>query len=872
MNSLSELNNYANTSVNFQDDRPFAFESTSSTPATISASEGTLFNTVPGIAVTKMQSVATPLTYTITLPSALAMTHITRNRALWGTLPAGCTASEVIDWDTMTGHYTVSGIASKSVWEIVKAPLIEMGPEFSGAYSYTSELKLGTTVLASWTNNVTVASTPEFTATTSQVYDQDAPAAITGGPTLINVGETSFDLALLYVCTITGTAGFVKTISSSSPLASQPNTTLIGGTIFTFDDATKTATIRGNKSTINTILASLTLTPEYLYASPGTLTYDFYYWNSGETHATTQNWTVGVTHGSIGNDSVARSFTIHQGTNLFPTSVPYISENLGRTYTVNIKLLTAGGGVISRGTSLTTFLGWTQATQTYTFTGTEAQCNTFFSSAIFYSGLAVDYNLRASIDVWSGATHVSYSEFDINYVGVPYVAISGGTSDVTYLIDVPMNGTTLGVFTLLPHYSQAYTVIFEVPNVTCSFTKSGWTQRTGIIYKNVSNPLTFGEHTTNFNFTSLSLTPGTGNYDSVMLLKQKFVTGGTFNGTTISAGATIVEKQKMIILRSTLGFDFPRSMFYTSTQNITFGGFSITDVTIPDTSIYSFSITESTGAGVFWKNGVVQSGNSMSISGTKAFINAELAKITLYKWVSNTGSTSNLSFYTTLARTSLVFYSFVSVWLTEAAYAPANIGDYWNNGYFAGYYNGYYYVTSHPQSSVNNQNLPSWNCPNYGNGVLPNFMDFWDDTLSDPSDAMSRIHPTTTNSLTDGAANSSDTTLKTYGDVSRNMYNYLATATINGSTGWFVPSITEWTTLMTAINAVPGKGMLLSNYDCFTSSMDNAGIYRVFTDTWIAAGGSPISTSKYLWSDTIFRNPQAGRVLLAMYVRKIAAY
>jgi len=235
MNSLTDLNNYGNSAIDYLDERPSSvtFDNTF-TNKDIEVNEGQ-FHLLPVSA-----NVTEIINYqTANVRYVINISGIPGGSITWPTLPSGCTVTQPVP-----GTYQLSGIKSHLDWEIVKQPQIRQTPTYLGTYSYTVSIYTDVVGTNTYTVNATVIesdvlSTPEdfvYTSGTTQAFN------------IISV----LDEDPTPVWNFSATPELLDSIADISSSGS-------GGT-FTFNPSTKLLTIVGTGAQINSHLSTLTLT------------------------------------------------------------------------------------------------------------------------------------------------------------------------------------------------------------------------------------------------------------------------------------------------------------------------------------------------------------------------------------------------------------------------------------------------------------------------------------------------------------------------------------------------------------------------------------------------------------------------------------
>lgn len=249
MNSLTELNNYNNSlSISYTDNRiaDVKFNKPAVANQSQVVDEGSEFNSSVGIEITDVAdySIAQP-SYTINV-SALEDCTVS-----WDTIPSGCTVT-----NPLTGVYSISGVNSKDIWDIIKYAKIQLPiglPDaYFGNWSYTSTISYTHGTLGplskSWTTAVTVQDVTLLSNPGPVVYLTNANTILASYPQILSYLDSLYPSATWTVTAVPDTTLGIDSFSSSAT----------GGT-FTFNSETKGFTVSGTRTQVNNHLANLTL-------------------------------------------------------------------------------------------------------------------------------------------------------------------------------------------------------------------------------------------------------------------------------------------------------------------------------------------------------------------------------------------------------------------------------------------------------------------------------------------------------------------------------------------------------------------------------------------------------------------------------------
>ena len=183
MNSLSELNSFASTGVEFTDSRTpgvvFNREVAFNQFISIDTTTGSYTHELKvGINIKDViqPTVCLP-TYTVDLSAAGGDATLT-----WDTLPSGVTATT-----PSANVYRLSGINSKAIWDAIKSPTITIDPTFAGGFTYTATIAY-VGGAKTWDNVVSVYSFNILGPVRNYgYYLANTESSITGGPLITDV-------------------------------------------------------------------------------------------------------------------------------------------------------------------------------------------------------------------------------------------------------------------------------------------------------------------------------------------------------------------------------------------------------------------------------------------------------------------------------------------------------------------------------------------------------------------------------------------------------------------------------------------------------------------------------------------------------------
>ena len=186
-NTISELNDWSDEPVEFQDQRPYSISFSANAAANTSTTidEDQYFVVPTGINITNVLSQPGNITYNINL-SNVANAILT-----WPTLPTGVTSS------SNAGVYSITGVFNANTWlqarqANVIVPDRETNFDFTANLQYPSTANTSVTNTWSWTNNVTIANiNPDVFFTQAYTFAEDSQTQIVytiddPDPTIVN--------------------------------------------------------------------------------------------------------------------------------------------------------------------------------------------------------------------------------------------------------------------------------------------------------------------------------------------------------------------------------------------------------------------------------------------------------------------------------------------------------------------------------------------------------------------------------------------------------------------------------------------------------------------------------------------------------------
>lgn len=470
VNSLQQLNNYSSTLLSYTDNRPYSITfSSNAAPVTqnIAVTEGDTHVAQSGINVTSVISTPADITFTIdltSLPGAIVT---------WPTLPTGVTSSV-----PSANVYRVTGVNSANIWNAIKAPTITMPRDTGNNFNYTSGIEYpvyDSSSLKQWVTQVTVTDLPELSAATNVDYFGAYPQNIDGNPTILDAENT------------TGT--YTMAIIPSATAAVTSIFTLGTGGSTSFNNSTRTLTIVGTRTQVNSHLNNLVLDPEDGYASNFNLTYSLTNPVSGLNTQVTQTLTFTGVGTPIINAELPRTYKENQQNLLFPTATPQVLEEFGYTYDIRMQLA-SNIGFISTSSTAT---GWTAGNLSFNFSGTNAQCNSMFGNLRFHPNQDTFTSSTINYLQKVGVTTQANVDFSLTGIEETNATITGGTT--AKIFDSDVGAVTFeGALQIYPYWDSNVEINISatVDGSTINagtFSATGYTFASNVLSATITKPL-----------------------------------------------------------------------------------------------------------------------------------------------------------------------------------------------------------------------------------------------------------------------------------------------------------------------------------------------------------------------------------------------
>jgi hypothetical protein len=424
MNTLQDLNSFSSTAYEFTDNRPagVTFDRTTPTNGEVVTTQNTTHSLPVGIQILEVINYASAaVTYTINVSAAAGAT------VTWPTVPSGCTVT-----NPSTGVYTISGVKSKAIWDIVRSPTVLSPTGVNNDFwQYTATITYNSTLTKSWYVGVYVGSVSVLTTPSNSTYTSGSTTSITGEPQIQYPGS-------IPTWTVTVTPELTDAVTTLSSAGS-------GGTS-TFNSTTKVLTIVGTKTEVNSHLSTISV-----------------------QSATNNHWTYNLTYVATNATDIATATKTQQ---LNSTSTTVLFETVANeTYSINQSTTISNGPQIND-SSASGFGSYTSTVSAIPSTAIsliddqdvfQTVFNPGFSQKIIPADIANSDQLGASTNSMAmssngniliiGAPYQNYSTY--NDSGAVYIytrtsiysptwtfraKIDGGTSGIT-----PSNSSNLGL-------------------------------------------------------------------------------------------------------------------------------------------------------------------------------------------------------------------------------------------------------------------------------------------------------------------------------------------------------------------------------------------------------------------------------------------
>ena len=387
MHKLSDLNAYGAEYVGFADTRPYGITwrlIVDNIVATIQEDQPHLFVTTWDI--DDMSSVDETGD---TIDVNFTLLNVATNYVYFtDTAPAGITLV-----DNGSGSYTVSGITTMSHWRWVKEhTAIKPEADRNTTWSYQVDVQVPAGAdNQSWSITVNYTGDgEEITDPLDQEFDPAVPEFISGHPIVTDQFNTDYS----YRVVITSATAVIDLITSAGS----------GGTA-TWDGVARSFTIQGTKAQVNSHLSSLQLTTQH--QTDWTLTYTLTNLASGTITVKTQNWVETVLNAESTNLGVARDYQSNTFNLIYSTDPVQIDDGTitgSPVYTVKLTLGADIGVILQSDDTAFPPAEWDSGTLTWTYVGSEADCNLALSKIAFAPTKNIFSSTTLKYQQWRGVT------------------------------------------------------------------------------------------------------------------------------------------------------------------------------------------------------------------------------------------------------------------------------------------------------------------------------------------------------------------------------------------------------------------------------------------------------------------------------------
>jgi hypothetical protein len=430
MNTLENLNNWANDDIPYGGDATYSitFDPTSPVNQTTSVIEDFPFVSPVGTNITSMVNTPRDIEYTIDLSGVALAATID-----WGTLPYFI-SSQVAG----TNIFKLVGPIDDTVWAVVKSPtitIIDQATSFTypATITYPDPSNTANDLTKTWNVTVSITASPNISSPTAFQYVKNSPGSIAGYPQITN--------------TAVGTYGIV--ITPTVPDAVYTLASAGSGGTSVFDPVYKTLTLSGTKTQVNSHLSTIFLTT----VSNETRAFVFSYSLTNPSsliNVVTQNFT------SID------AYTINTATYIedTPFSLNYVINDASTTatsFTISVAQTTplpsVSPGVFT--------VNGSNVGNTWTASNTRANINSanvIFTPPLDYAGTLTFTVNQSKVD--SGNTIIQATNEPVNIVN------AGTNPEITNMINRSYTGSTVNnVFATQtpqindgPDIGQTYTI------------------------------------------------------------------------------------------------------------------------------------------------------------------------------------------------------------------------------------------------------------------------------------------------------------------------------------------------------------------------------------------------------------------------------
>ena len=391
MHKLSDLNAYGAEYVGYADNRPYGIVfhlNIAATVVEIQEDQPHLF-----IATWDIDDMSSVDTTGDTIDVNFTLPDVATNFVYFtDTAPAGITLT-----DNGSGSYTVSGIDTMGDWAWVKAHAA-IKPEADKNTSWTYQVEIDPPAGVdpkTWTITVNYAGDgEELSDPLDQEFDPGITESISGHPTVTDPYNTDESIYSYRVVISSDDNSLISNITSSGT----------GGST-TWSSSSQEYTIQGTKTQVNSHLETLQL--DTTRQTDWTLTYTLTNLASSTLTVKTQNWVETVLNAESTNLGVARNYTSNTFNEIYAVDPVQIDDGTitgSPVYTVKLTLGADIGVICQRDDTVFPPAEWSAGTLTWTYTGTEAECNTALTKIAFAPTKNVSTSTTLKYQQWRDTT------------------------------------------------------------------------------------------------------------------------------------------------------------------------------------------------------------------------------------------------------------------------------------------------------------------------------------------------------------------------------------------------------------------------------------------------------------------------------------
>jgi len=615
-NSLTELNQYANTSAPYTDTRAYAITFSANAAANTSTTidEDQSFVLPTGIDIASVLSQPGNITYSIN--TAVAGNVV----ATWPTLPWG--VSNTVTANTVS----ITGVFSGESWLQAKAVSIvmpdrETATTLPATISYPNPANTAQTLTWSWTNSITIANTnPDLTLTNAYNFAEDV-----GTPFVFSVDD--LDPTATYTLTFDQSTGNTGIITVNGVSAGLGNIATLAGnratvnagnvTFFPEPDSASNAQVLvsavktnpfGNVTFANNVVCNLTCTSSHSQYSL-TTAYNF-----------AEDVTTDMVYSITDTDPQATGYSVT------------FAQSTGNTgvFFVNNVSQGVGNAAVITGSKATVNAANVAFLPPPDYTGNVGLTYTQIKNNLWFGNITQAANLPVSLTC--NATHTNYN-----------FATSGTYDEDTFKSFSNLIGDT-----------DARATSYSTSLQQTSGNVGTW-YLNGAIVGPANTVLSFSNSKSNINSANIQYLPAVDNTGNITITYNQSKVNSVFGNITQAAnlagnytiGNTNPEIANMIGVNRSFTGNTITDIFQTTTPAISDG---------PDYGqTYTISLTSPLGrfgnsTGYFTATSNISSlANTLVLSGNTQQINAEFANI---KFAPLTSGTANTTFTYTQSRNS----------------------------------------------------------------------------------------------------------------------------------------------------------------------------------------------------------------------------